>query len=262
MKFSISNIAWRSERDDDIYASMREFGYMGLEIAPTRIFPETPYSCSEKARSWAASLREKEGLVIPSMQSIWYGRRERIFGTQEEREELIQYTRRAIRFAEAIACPHLVFGCPRNRNLLPGETADAAIDFFRRICDDAAEHGCTIGMEANPPIYNTNYINTTAEALALIQEVNHPAFKLNLDVGTMVQNGESVSALKGQVRYLSHVHISEPYLACIKSRDIHHLLATLLREEEYQGWISIEMGTQESPEPVTAAMKYVKETLS
>ena len=45
-------------------------------------------------------------------------------------------------------------------------------------------------MEANPAIYNTNYINTTQEALDLIREVGSDGFRLNLDVGTMLENGE------------------------------------------------------------------------
>ena len=43
MKLSISNIAWSKEDDDKVYGFMRELGYSGLEIAPTRIFEGQPY---------------------------------------------------------------------------------------------------------------------------------------------------------------------------------------------------------------------------
>ena len=43
MKLSISNIAWTPELDTEIYRIMARIGFGGLEIAPTRIFPENPY---------------------------------------------------------------------------------------------------------------------------------------------------------------------------------------------------------------------------
>ena len=59
----------------------------------------------------------------------------------------------------------------------------------------AAKKGTAIGMEANPPIYHTNYVNDTGSALQLIEEVDEKGFLLNLDVGTMIQNKEAVEEL-------------------------------------------------------------------
>ena len=38
MNLSISNIAWASDYDAQMYPFLKEIGYQGLEIAPTRIF--------------------------------------------------------------------------------------------------------------------------------------------------------------------------------------------------------------------------------
>lgn len=73
-----------------------------------------------------------------------------------------------------------------------------AVSFFREIGDYAASKGTIIGVEANPPIYNTNYVNDTSSALALIRQVGSKGFLLNLDVGTMFQNGENAELLAGQ----------------------------------------------------------------
>ena len=43
MRLSISNIGWVSESDEQIYKIMKKLDFQGLEIAPTRIFPESPY---------------------------------------------------------------------------------------------------------------------------------------------------------------------------------------------------------------------------
>ena len=79
MRLSISNIGWVSESDEQIYKIMKKLDFQGLEIAPTRIFPESPYDKSEDAKKWSESLKKEYGFCVPSMQSIWYGRQEKIF---------------------------------------------------------------------------------------------------------------------------------------------------------------------------------------
>jgi sugar phosphate isomerase/epimerase len=193
------------------------------------------------------------------MQSIWYGREEKIFGTAEERQTLIDYTKQAIDFASTIHCKNLVFGCSRNRNLSEDGKLDLAIPFFKKLGDYAASQGTIIGMEANPPIYNTNFINDTEAALSLIQEVGSDGFRLNLDVGTMVYNRESVDILRGNVKYINHVHISEPGLKPIEKRPLHKELKDVLVEAHYQGFISIEMGKTDKLKNLDDAMYYVRE---
>ncbi len=314
MKLAVSNIAWGPEQDEAVYSLMKKYGYAGLEIAPTRIFPDSPYGKLREARVWAEGMKVRYGLAVPSMQSVWYGRREKLFGSGEDRKVLLDYTKKAIDFAAAVGCRNLVFGCPSNRAVPDGmpmeEVNRIAEGFFRDIgsyaapegnfrdsgeCTTAEDtfrdigsyaaaeetfrdnggctapkgtfknggsaepNGITIGLEANPQIYGTNYINTTREALELIRRVNSLGFRLNLDVGTMVQNGESVRELAGSVGLISHVHISEPGLKPIMARDLHRQLRELLEKEEYGGYISIEMGRQEDISVIENAMKYVKD---
>lgn len=257
-KLSVSNIGWSAEQDEQMYKIMKDYGYSGLEIAPTRIFPETPYDRKEDVRAWSGGLKKKYGFVISSMQSVWYGRQEKLFGSDEERRILTDYTKKAVDFAEAAGCKNLVFGCPRNRNLPEGADAKAAIPFFKEIGDYAAEHGAVIGMEANPPVYQTNYINDTTSALEIVQAVDSAGFKLNLDTGTMIQNKESVQELAGKVQLIHHVHISEPGLGPVKDRALHTELKKLLEREGYQGFISIEMGRTEDIQILDDRMDYVR----
>lgn len=258
MKFSISNIGWSNENDNNVYELMKNNGFSGLEIAPTRIFPEGPYQDLNAAKEWSRSIQSKYGFIIPSMQSIWYGRTEKVFGTKEEKSTLLNYTKKAIDFAEVIGCSNLVFGCPRNRSIQDGFNAEEAIPFFRQISDYAFEHNCVIAMEANPPIYNTNFLNTTKQALEFIKIVNSDGFLLNLDVGTMIENEEKVSVLDGNEKYIHHVHISEPRLKPIEKRKLHNQLADLLKEIGYDGYVSIEVGNQDNIEAISSMMEYVK----
>lgn len=261
MKLAISNIAWAAEQDEQMYGLMKGIGYEGLEIAPTRIFPQNPYENLEAASKWQQGLGKEYGFQVPSMQSIWFGRQEKIFGSQQERNELIAYTKKAIDFAAAIGCKNLVFGCPRNRVVPDGVSKELAIPFFKELGVYALQKGTRIGMEANPPIYNTNYVNDTKSALELMEQIEVQGFGLNLDVGTMVCNHEAVEILEGHVDGISHVHISEPGLKPIEKRSIHKELAAFLQENKYSGFVSIEMGKQEVFEKAALEeiMCYVKE---
>ena len=259
MKLSISNIGWGPEQDATVYDLMKKYGYSGLEIAPSRIFPAAPYDRPEDAGKWSLDLKNRHGFSIPSMQSIWFGREETIFGPAEEREFLLEYTKKAIDFAAAVGCGNLVFGCPRNRRLPESADPKPAVAFFKEMGEYAAAKGTVIGMEANPPIYNTNYINDTKAALRLIEEVGSDGFKLNLDVGAMIENDESAHELKGHTALINHVHISEPGLKLVVKRKLHEQLRDLLLEEKYRGFVSIEMGRTDNPRVIENTLAYVKE---
>lgn len=258
MKLSISNIGWSIEQDESVYSLMKEYGFTGLEIAPTRIFPERPYELIPEAAAWSSALMENYGFSVSSMQSIWFGRQEQLFGTDDERKTLLDYTKKAVGFAAAVGCKNLVFGCPRNRAVPKGTDSDLAIGFFREIGDYAAQNGTIIGMEANPEIYHTNYINDTPSALELVKRVDSKGFRLNLDVGTMVHNHEDVASLEDSVQLISHVHISEPELKEIEPRRLHLDLKKILLDESYRGYVSIEMGKTDDLSVIEEKMKYVR----
>jgi len=254
MKSAISNIAWKEEDDYDVYALMQKYEFTGLEIAPTRVFHQYPYNQIINAKKWSQGI----GFEIPSMQSIWYGVTEQIFGTKEERQYLIDYTKRAIDFACAIGCKNLVFGCPKNRSINNESDYKIAINFFQRLGYYAYLKGTAIGMEANPAIYNTNFINDTESAIKLVNDVNSAGFLLNLDVGTMICNNESADIIKGHVRKINHVHFSEPYLEPLKERELHKEIIEILKAEGYKKYISIEMKTQNNLSDIEKTMEYLK----
>jgi len=212
MKLSISNIAWDSMNDSQIYQLMRKYKFNGLEIAPTKIFSENPYEKLEEAKNWNKKLKKKYGFEICSMQAIWYGKQERLFGSSEEREQLENYTKKAIDFAKIIECKNLVFGSPKNRSLKKNENLDSESKFFKSIGEYAFEN-----------------------------------------------NTENINELIGNVRYINHVHISEPYLRIIEKREIHKKLKQILLDEKYNNFISIEMVKVENIEKIEEVMKYVSE---
>ena len=256
MKLSISNIAWKSEYDDEMYGYLESQGFSGLEIAPTRVFPDNPYDHLKDAQSFALKLHEHYGLEISSMQSIWYGRSECIFGTSKDRRLLIDYTKKAIDFAAMLSCGNLVFGCPKNRNIPEGfaDYKQIAIDFFYEIAGYAEAAGTVIALEPNPSIYGTNFINTTAEAFEFVKTLNIAGLRVNIDFGTIINNSEEFSNIADNIELVNHIHISEPNLTPITERGVHSEMRNLI----YSRFLSIEMAAADNIETVKQIMRYVR----
>lgn len=259
MKLSISNIAWTEKNDKDIYIKMKEYGFGGIEIAPTRIFLEKPYDKLKEAKDFAINLKNKYGLNISSMQSIWYGKNEMIFGSKEERLELLEYTKKAIDFANTIGCKNLVLGCPRNRVIKDNDDRDIAISFFYELGEYAKLKNTTLSIEPNPIIYNTNFINYTSEAFEIAKDVKSDGFKVNIDLGTIIYNQEDLQMISDNIDLVNHIHISEPNLALIEKRKLHDQLAEILKQNKYEGFVSIEMGKRDNLEEVKQVIQYIKE---
>ena len=111
MNLSISNIAWSSVKNEAMYSYMRELGFSGLEIAPTKFFPDKPYEHRKEFHILCNALNEQYDISISSMQSILYGMKQNLFESNEA-EELLSYLEKAYAFGEAGGGCNLVFGCP------------------------------------------------------------------------------------------------------------------------------------------------------
>lgn len=262
MKLAISNLAWESSQEEAVFGLMQKYGYTGLEIAPTKVFPIEPYRDLRQAEKWAENLQALWQIEVVSLQSIWYGRKENLFASAEDYAFLLDYTRQAINFSHAVGAKNLVFGCPKNRKLPAQGNKEtcyaAAEEFFRALGEYAASRSVIVGMEANPVLYGTDFINTTQEALKFIKKVDVAGLGLNLDVGTMVANKENAAVIADAAERISHVHISEPYLAVIQERAMHKELAALLRSKKYEGYVSIEMSRCADLSAIERCMAYVR----
>ena len=258
MRLCASNIGWSSENDDAVCGLMRDYGFEGLEIAPSRIFSHNPYENLHGASKFAAKLKADYGFCVASMQSIWYGMTQRIAGTSQERRELLEHTRKAVRFADALSCRNIVFGCPKNRNMTAPDDEAVIIQFLLDIADEAGKFGIIIALEPNPKIYGTNFINTTSQALGLVSRMNHPSLKINLDFGAIIANNETLNDIPGNISLINHVHISEPELLPIKPRREHEELSAMLKASGYDKYVSIEMRRTDTEE-LSRVIKYVSE---
>ena len=256
MKLTISNIAWKNEDANKVYEFLKENNIDAIEIAPS-IFKENPYDNTKEIKE----ILDDIGFNVPSMQSILFKRTENIFYSNEEMEETLNYLYKGIDFASAINCYNLVFGSPRNRNVNNEEEYNRSITFFKKLNEYLSKKGVYLALEANPTIYNTNFLNTTKDVVEYLDKLNCSHIKLNLDLGTIITNNEGLDNIKDYMDKISHVHISEPYLEIIKKREIHKELLKILKDNNYDKYVSIEMKTVENIEDIFEVILYLKELI-
>jgi sugar phosphate isomerase/epimerase len=134
-----------------------------------------------------------------------------------------------------------------------GHIAQEAIPFFRAIAQYAAQSGVVIALEPNPPIYGTNFINTTPQAFDFALGIDSSGLKVNIDLGTMLHYGEPVSLVTDNLALVNHIHISEPKLAPIERHENHRELLAL----PFDGYFSIEMGKCGDLSVVKSTVEYI-----
>jgi D-psicose/D-tagatose/L-ribulose 3-epimerase len=246
MKLAVSNIAWPKEADATVAEMFVSRGLKGIEIAPTKVWPN-PTSVSDgeidSYRSWWAD----RGITIVAAQSLLFGRPDlTLFDSEASRERTVEYLKHIFRVCGRLGARSLVFGSPKNR--LVGKhdretIGPIAIDLFGRLAESAAAEGTCLVMEANPPEYGADFLTRAAEAISLVRTVDHPGFRWHLDTGCMTLAGDPPrETIAVGFDLLQHVHVSEPNLAAIGSGDVGHAeFADALRMRQYAGWVSVEM---------------------
>jgi sugar phosphate isomerase/epimerase len=153
----------------------------------------------------------------------------------------------------------MVIGSPKQRNIIEGETFESAWvrakNLFLESLPLAEKRNILLLIEPLAP-YETNFINTTDEAVRMIEEINHPNFKLNLDVKAMSTEKRPIpDIIAGAEKYLRHVHVNDangrgPGFGGTDFKPI----SGALKDIKYDGCLSVEV-FDFKPDPETIASK-------
>jgi D-psicose/D-tagatose/L-ribulose 3-epimerase len=246
MKIAISNIAWEASEEDRVARIMSARDVDGVEIAPTKIWPNLEQVGDDDVASYRMWWSYR-GIRIVALQSLLFGRPDlNIFGTAEVRRRMLEYLNRVVGISAVLGAKVLVFGSPKNRrvgDMSPLAAMDVAVDFFSRLGALAEANGVCIGLEPNPEEYGCDFIRTSQEAREMVDRVAHPAFRVHLDTAILAMTGERFDeAVDRCFEHLAHVHISEPMLGIVGEGAVDHSqMSRALRSAGYSGWVSIEM---------------------
>lgn len=265
MKLAVSNIAWTSAEDEAAFALLRGSGIAGLEIAPSRIWPVPAEVSLESSLAYRMEMAAK-GFEIAAFQSLLFGKNDLTLFGSSTFQPCLDYLVAIGKLAATLGARVLVFGSPRNRSIPEGmseKTAYAkAIDFFTQLGVQYAGLGIILGIEPNPAAYQCNFIRTVEEAAQVVRDVNSPGVRLHLDAGELQMNDEAIETVVSKhLEIVAHVHASEPMLAPLgPAWDGHRRLASVLKREGYNGWVSLEMKRPaEGLSAVEEAVSHLKE---
>lgn len=248
MKFAICHEMYEGLSWDEQCRLIAEAGYQGIEVAPFTIsnnLAEVPPEVYESMRTTARSY----GLEIIGLHWL-LAKTTGLHLTSPDaavRKATADYLSLLARVCAKLGGRVLVFGSPLQRNLLPGVTRSDALqyaaDVFRSAMPAFAEHDVLLCLEPLTP-RETNFINTCAEAVELMQMVDHPAMKLHQDVKAMLgAEQELIPDLIQKYREIcGHFHVNDSNLLGpgMGETDYRPILRALI-ESGYSGWVSVEV---------------------
>ena len=88
---------------------------------------------------------------------------------------------------------------------------EASISVMRRVAEKAAASGITLGMEVVNR-YETNMINTAAQAVEYCERVGAPNVKVHLDVYHMnIEEADAIAAIEATGPWLGYFHTGESH---------------------------------------------------
>ncbi len=226
MRISISNIAWDTSQDDAVSKLMAKHHIDAIDIAPGKYFPD-PKKASDKEIAKIRKQWTTRGVSIVGMQSLLFGTSGlNVFGNRAVQKEMLEHLRGVMRVAVGLGIQPLVFGSPKNRDrqgLNDGETREVACAFFSEVGDMAQQEGVVICLEPNPECYGANFMTCSAEAMAMVELIDHPAIKMQLDTGASAINHENVAKIiEGFEDKIGHIHLSEPGLLPLGRSEVDH----------------------------------------
>lgn len=247
-KIAISNLAWDKSKDQQVLGAMHGLGIYNLEVSPFRdlantIEVDTDFNCR------VSKLLDSYGIHIVALQSLMFRYpKVSIFENKNIRSDIFKHLISVLRFSKKVGSNIVVFGSPKNKikGRMPRKEAHKiARGFFGKIALEAQKFNITFCIEPTPVAYGADFIRNTKEAVDLIKAVGHKSLKINLDIGSSILNKEKVKKIiRDNVKYIGHVHISEPHLKTINfNPTFHKSIAKALNGSAYDGIVSIEMLT-------------------
>jgi sugar phosphate isomerase/epimerase len=141
----------------------------------------------------------------------------------------------------------MVLGSPKQRDLLPGVTFDQAatyaIEVLEGILPALDSAGVDLCLEPLAPS-ETNFLNTCAQAMAMIDRVGHPRLRLHMDV--KAQSSETGTTVPNLIRRYApqagHFHAQDVNLRGpgMGEVDFGPIMAALVAAG-YDRWVSVEV---------------------
>jgi sugar phosphate isomerase/epimerase len=267
MKYAICNETFEGWEHERACRFVSQLGYQGLEIAPFTLARLVTDVTPERRRELRRQA-EEHGLQLLGLHWL-LAKTEGMQLTAPEtavRQRTADYLGELARCCADLGGDVLVFGSPAQRRIPTGATreqaTDYAVDTFRRAGNAIADHGVRLCLEPLAPT-EADFINTCAEAVAILDRIDHPNFVLHLDVKAMSSETTPVPELiRRHAGRTGHFHANDSNRRGPGFGDVDFVpIFKALHDSGYGGWVSVEVFDY-SPDPETIAresLRYMRE---
>jgi sugar phosphate isomerase/epimerase len=263
MKYAICNETFGDWDHGRVCRFVAELSYTGLELAPFTLAPRITDVTAERRRTLRRQA-EDCGLTIVGLHWL-LAKTEGLHLTSADaavRKRTADYLVELAKCCRDVGGSVLVFGSPAQRRIPTGFThAEAtrfAVDTFRQAAPGLADCGVTLAIEPlSPP--EADFINTAAEAVEILDELDHPNFALHLDVKAMSTEAVTTPAvIRRYHERMVHFHANDPNKRGpgFGDTDFVPIFRSLI-EKGYQGWVSVEVFDY-TPDPETIARESLR----
>lgn len=246
MKFAICNELFEGWPFEKVCRDVRGIGYEGLEVAPFTLAPritDVPASRREELRRQA----EDAGVEIIGLHWLLAGT-DGLHLTSPDaavRARTADYLAALAEATRDFGGTLMVLGSPKQRSRLPGVTANQAFDFAVEVLGRAMPriHSCGVSLCLEPLTpAETDFINTAAEGVQLIDAVAHPSLVLHLDVKAMSSEPTPIpDIIHHYISRTGHFHANDPNRLGPGMGDVDFVpIFRALRDTGYDRWISVE----------------------
>lgn len=266
MKFALCNETYQGWSLDKTCADIAAAGYDGVEIAPFTLH-EDPRELTEEDAAAAGRLVRDAGLEVVGLHWLLVKPPGMHLTTGDDavRRRTGEFLQHLARLCGAMDGKVMVLGSPKQRSLEPGVSGDEAFKRFvevcRGVCEVAGPLGVTLALE---PLSSkeTDFLLTAAEAVKVIEAVDHPGCRLHLDVKAMSSEPSPIPAIIGDhAEHLAHFHANDPNLRGpgMGKMDYAPIVAAL-RGIHYRGYVSVEVFdyTPDGPTIARQSLAYLK----
>lgn len=268
IKFSICNEVFGSEQSLADWKTLCEYsasvGYDGIEIAPFT-FAANVNDISGEQRNEIKKIAADSGLAITGLHWLLVSPPGLHINARDEklRGETVEYLKALINFAGDVGAPAMIFGSPKARFI--EDDFDSAwqrtVESYRQVVDTLSARNVLLCQEALP-LPECDFIQNCEEAQRMVDAVDHPQFRLMLDVKSMSAEPQTPADLiRAYGKNCAHFHANDANRRAPGYGDTDFKpIFQALREVGYSGWVSLEPFDY-SPDPQTLAresLNYLK----
>jgi sugar phosphate isomerase/epimerase len=246
-KYAVCNEVFEKWDFAESCRAIKQAGFDGIEISPFTLADHLDQLGAARRRE----LRDiicSEGLAFAGLHWLLITPKGLHVTTsdKETRARSWEYVRKLVDFCADLGDGGvMVFGSPKQRasqGNTPEEAARNLKDGLASLAPHAGERGVTILVEALPS-KDTDVVNTLAQAVKIVEEINHPAIQTMFDFHNTPDEKEPfVSLVKRYDPHIRHIHVNEMdgrYPGTGKT-DFLPVFQTLV-DLKYARWVSLEV---------------------